>query len=140
MTKRRPKKPAADKRRPKLPTPDERMLPHIKALFALSPGAVPRQIYEPLHAALDASHAGVDRHRNRNAGNDWQSVYDLIVATAVDRDVFTSPIKATRVRAMLATLEQTDAVTLARDAKIYLAFIKWVRRGLKTKRLQPPPR
>jgi hypothetical protein len=134
VTKRR-KKPAVDKPRPKLPTPDERMLPYIKAIFTRPPGAVPKEISEPLHAALDASHAGIDRHRNRNAGIDWQSVYAM--ATAADRDVFSGKIESERVRAVLATLQQTGEVTLARG-RYYPAFIKWVRRGLKSKKLEAP--
>jgi hypothetical protein len=125
-------------RRPKLPTPNRRMIACTAVIFCKAPVSRLPGFEDEFEAALKASHAGVDRHRDRDAGNDWQSVYDLILATAVDRDVFTAPIKAARVHATLDALEQTHAVMLARGDEYYPAFIKWVRRGLKSKKLRPP--
>lgn len=110
------------RRRPKKPTPDERLEPLLKAIFAAgAPVVSPSDIARPMWAALDASHAGVDRHRAREAGIDWQSVVRVIAAAGKGDVILTTPIRAAAVRAALAELSP-------KHAHLTPAFIKWLRR------------
>ncbi len=107
-------------RRPKKAKPDERLLEFTRVIFSHAPVSRLPGFDEDLNAVIAASHAGVDRHRNRKAGTDWQSVVRAITA-AGKGDVLRTPIRAATVREVLSEFSPSH-VTLAP------AFIKWLRR------------
>lgn len=130
--------------RPKLPTFDERIAKvgsrYVGAAFTGKLHELPPGIADEWRAAHAARDGGRNKHMGRTkVQHDWRSVYEL--AVAANPVVFTGQIKAKDVYAVLATVEQTKYVVLAqrpsRDGDS--AFIRWVRRGIKHKKLPPKP-
>ena len=109
------------KKRPKLRTPKERFLASTAVIFARSPGVVPKEISEPLHAALAAERAGIKRHSNRKVVHDWPSVVIAIDAAGRGNALRTKPIRAAAISALLSEFSPKHVSAPA--------FIKWLRRG-----------
>ena len=167
MTRSKTSKPDEKRlKRQPTPTPDDRMMACTAVIFGQNPvqveydtlgnprfftkdGRVPTGsvIAPELAAEFDRArtakrdgsnrHAGTKQHQPREAGWNWRPVFDSIAAA--DPSVLRTPIEEKRVRAVLATLEQTREVKGAADIQRYKTFIKWVRRGLKRNELRLPP-
>jgi hypothetical protein len=113
--------------------PDDRLVPFLKVVFADAPVSKLPRFDEAMHAALDASHHGVDRHGGRKKpAIDWQSVVDSIIAAGRVDVISMRRIRAESVREVLGALKQTKEVKDA--AGNYPAFIKWVQRWRKRER------